>query len=181
MRHLCSSLLSLIAFSILSGPVEADTGLNVRALGRSLGGWTHKGKTAAEFKSSDSNYRMYKPTVSPTPGRGLLVSTKLNHIRRFQVDDQCQLDMEFNAAGQLINCEARLKVRKLERQVKAAASQFGAGDASAKIIEAVIAGLPTRFPPGDGKGTEHFPRIIRHCMDLVAANITVNGRKVRGR
>ena len=173
-------LLPLVVLSILSAPVEAATELMLAALARSLGGWTHKGETAAEFKSSDSNYRMYKPTVSPTPGKGVLVSTKLNHIRRFQVDDQCQVDMEFGAAGQLINCEARLKVRKLERQAKAAASQFGAGDVSAKIIEAVIAGLPTRFPPGNGKGTENFPRVIRHCMNLIAANITVNGRKVRG-
>jgi len=184
MRSAPGSLMTAIAMIALSTTAMSQVSLDVDGLGRVFGGWKHKGNTAAEFNSSDHKYRIYKPTASPTPSKGLLASTKLNHIRRFQFDDECQLDMEFDASGQLTSCRAQLRVLKKRFEARITAAELrrtgsGSGDIAAKIVDFIISKFPARFAPGNGSGTNHFPGVIRHCMNQLAANVLVGGRKVR--
>lgn len=76
------------SFSLISSkPVQAQqvTSLtfDMAKMGSLLGGWDDKKGTAAKYKSADSNYRTYKPTVSLTPESGFFISTKIDHIRGF--------------------------------------------------------------------------------------------------
>ena len=50
--------------------------------GKLLTGWDEKGGGAAEYKSSGSNYRTYKPSVAQTGDGGLYLFTKIDHILR---------------------------------------------------------------------------------------------------
>lgn len=151
--------------------------LDFNELGRRLGGWRHKDGTAAEYKSSGSNYRTYKPTTSNPAGGGLFLSTKIDHIRGAAKDDHCQLEMTFDAQGTLVSWRNRVQIQGNPKfdsgLVTEAASLFGGqygaiANVASKILNSVsdfIGGL------GEHGGRAAFPAVIQMNFNHIVACI----------
>jgi hypothetical protein len=146
-------------------------------MGAQLGGWTKKGGTAAEYKSAGSNYRTYKPTLSNTPGGGLLATTKLDHICGWAKDDHNQLDMEFDPSGQLVSVRSIMQIQGTPQfdtgLIKAAAALHS--DRAAQIAEVgakIVNGLTTFVTDlNEHGGRANFPAVVRHNFNLIATSV----------
>lgn len=151
---------------------------DVAGLGKELGGWDHKSKTAAEYKSGGSNYRTYKPTVSPTPEGGLFISTKIDHIRGGDGDDHAQLEITFDRAGTVLDSKASLALdgSKKPLDTKLVTSAAALAGATAGTTAAVAVALEIFKALGEFVKTEHggranFPAVVRHNFNLIAAHV----------
>ncbi|WP_461056221.1 LGFP repeat-containing protein [Spirosoma arcticum] len=155
---------------------------DMEKLGQALTKWDKKGGSAAEYKSAGSNYRTYKPTVSPTPQGGLFVSTKLDHIRGGAADDHAQLEMEFAANGVIVSTRATMKIQGHSTLdtglIKEAAAiggtaaggpGYGAaasaiGELSAKIINSLSKFISDISEHG---GRANFPAVVQMNMNYI--------------
>ena len=93
--------LILLAASYL-GACFASAGvrLDEQSFGDKLGGWTKRSNQAAEYPLSGSNYRTYRPEVSPTPDGGIFVSVRLDHMRGMLAsDDHAVLESRSTTRG----------------------------------------------------------------------------------
>jgi hypothetical protein len=143
-------------------------------MGAQLGGWTKKGGTAAEYKSADSNYRTYKPTLSSPPGGGLFTTTKIDHIRGGAKDDHNQLEMEFDLYGQLISVRSVMTIQGTPQfdtgLVKAAGALYNdqaaqIAEVAAKIVNSLASFVTDLNEHG---GRANFPAIVRHNLNIIA-------------
>lgn len=66
------------------------------------GEFPHKGGRAYEYATSGSNYRIYRPDVSPQ-GLGYFISFKLDHIRDGAKDDHAIISVQLDAEGNVQN------------------------------------------------------------------------------
>ena len=161
--------INYIIMAVTPQPIASPT-LNMAKLGKDLGGWSHKNNTAAEYKSADSNYRTYKPTVSKTANGGLYVSTKINHIRGGGADDYCILVLSFDSKRRITNAESSvimgnhkfdmgiiLDLTDNERVKAAAEVYYKLSDQIAKW--------------GEKGGRKNFPAVIRHNINTIAAAV----------
>lgn len=146
-------------------------------MGAQLGGWTKKGRTAAEYKSAGSNYRTYKPTLSNTAVGGLLATTKIDHIRGWAKDDHNQLDMEFAPDGYLVSVRSIMKIQGTSQfdtgLIKDAAALHS--DRAAQIAEVgakIVNSLATFVTSlNEHGGRTNFPAVVRHNFNLIATSV----------
>ncbi|MCB5190499.1 hypothetical protein LG198_07150 [Methylobacillus arboreus] len=159
--------------------------LDLNELGRRLGGWRYKNRTAAEYKAAGSNYRTYKPTVSTPPGGGLQLFTKLDHIRGSAKDDHCQLDMFFDNQGTLVNWRTQVQIQGNPQfdsgLVTEAASIFGQEYGAIANVASKILNSVSNFIGGLGEhgGRAAFPSVIQmnfnHIVECVRREFIVSG------
>jgi len=109
-------------------------------------GWNDEDGAAAKYKSSGSDYRTYRPEVSPTPEGGLFASTKIDHIRGYQPDDHNQLEMEFDRQGEILSARSVMNFAGIPQfdtdLIRAAGGQAGEdvgkiAELSAKILNSL--------------------------------------------
>lgn len=156
--------------SDLARPEKPPT-LDSDALAKKMGGsWNKKGNAATEYKSSDSNYRTYKPTVSTTKNGGLLVSFKVDHIRGGAHDDHAQIEMEFDAKGQLISSSATMSIAGRQsldsKKIVAAAAPAGVSAPAAWVASEVANALLSVVQKDHG-GRKNFPSVVNHNINWV--------------
>lgn len=98
------TILTLALSLATAGAVD----LNSLALGEELGGWDPKRNTAS-YIISDTTYKTYLPTVSPTVDDGIFVTTKIQHARGGRYGT-CFLEMTFDNAGNVVAAQAKIKI-----------------------------------------------------------------------
>ena len=55
----------LLLFTLLTAPVWAsEVSIDLKALGKSLGGWDGRKEKYAQYEMDDNRYRTFKPTVT---------------------------------------------------------------------------------------------------------------------
>ena len=148
---------------------------------KSGGKWTKfkdEGRVV-EYPSNGSKYRTFEPTVSPTPEGGILITTKLNHIRRFGGDDHCILRLKFDKDGKpLEQHQGTLKMGDKSFDFKilmtgAAAPgitvKAAAAVAVAKQIHDQLAGLKDKLSEKGGR--ENFPNVIEHNFNHIISHV----------
>lgn len=151
--------------------------LDFNELGNRLGGWRYKSRTAAEYKAAGSNYRTYKPTVSTPMGGGLQLFTKLDHIRGAAKDDHCQLDMQFDHQGTLVNWRTRVQIQGNPQfdtgLVTEAASIFGQEYGAIANVASRILNSVSNFigQLGEHGGRAAFPSVIQMNFNYIVENI----------
>ena len=74
------------------------------------GSWDDKDGQASSYSAGGSEYRLWWPDTSYTSDGGLYVSFKMDHIRRFQVDDHAILGLTFNSSARLIDTSVNLQI-----------------------------------------------------------------------
>lgn len=174
-------LASLLALFISASSVFA-VDLDLPKLATGLSGspnWDKKVNEggAVEYKSNGSNYRTFKPTVSPTTDGGLLVSTKINHIRKLGGDDHALITMTFDSNGTLVE-KTTLEIKMGDKSFNTdilveAASKGGAKAGAAAVVAAQIskqlAEQITKW--GEKGGRLNLPTVVEHNINHIAASI----------
>jgi hypothetical protein len=105
-------LLVFLVFLFFSTSVYALYYFDEQCFVKTLSGsWDDKGGTASSYYVSGSNYRCYKPSVSRRSDGGLLISFKMDHIRRFKKDDHAIISMILSKNGSLISANAKVIIQ----------------------------------------------------------------------
>jgi uncharacterized protein with LGFP repeats len=140
---------------------------NMEKLGQLLTGWDKKDGTAAEYKSSGSDYRTYKPSVAATGEDGLYIFTKIDHIRGWAKDDHAQVELTLNGAGEAESWRVQMNIQdnpKFDTGLVTAAAAFGGpkyaaiANVAAKILNSLsdhVAHL------GEHGGRAAFPNVVQ--------------------
>lgn len=151
---------------------------DLNCLGGKLGGWDDKDGTAAKYKSADSNYRTYKPTVSNTPAGGLFISTKIDHIRGMAADDHNQLEMEFDQNGQIATARSVMTIQGNPQFDTGLIKLAGAlhsdqtgqiAEVAAKLLNSLTTFIANISEVG---GRANFPAVVRHNIYSVAGCVS---------
>ena len=173
-----NTILTLVATLLFTASAHAAT-FDVNGFGKEWGGWKKKDKTAAEYKSAGSNYRTYKPTVSPTPDGGVLVSTKIDHIQGWAKDDHCQLEMTFDKNGEIVSSSAKITMGKkkvFDTQIVTASAALVGASAGTTAVIALGAAVTNKLQDqiakwNDGGGRANFPAVVKHNFNLIAKHV----------
>jgi hypothetical protein len=100
-----------LALSLVT-TLHAGVGIDIEAFGKSLGGWTAKGKTACDYDLSGSGYRTYKPEITPTPDGGVFASIRIDHLRGWLAsDDHAVLEITVGKDGSIISAQSNLALQ----------------------------------------------------------------------
>lgn len=177
------STLALMVASI--GILTASPQLDEEAFGKSLGGW--RGKTAS-YELSGSNYRTYKPEVSPTPDGGLFVSIRIDHLRGvLSSNDHAVLEITISPDGQIASAQSTLALQGLSitsdliRGSASAGANVGGVGAAVKIGGDLVADLSSKLLREKivEAGRVSFPAALRHNYNqLYQAIRTADGKPV---
>jgi hypothetical protein len=150
---------------------------DIDRMGVMLQGWNKKGGTAAEYQSAGSDYRTYQPTISRRADDGLLITTKLDHIRNGLIDaddDHAQLVMEFDRAGRILSARSNMKIQGVPQfdtgLIRAAGDLYSpeAGriaEVSAEILNSLINFVSRSNETG---GRANFPSVVQHNLNMIA-------------
>ncbi|MDB4538032.1 hypothetical protein N9230_05415 [Akkermansiaceae bacterium] len=105
MKTLVVSALTLIALLLPTSAVQFDA----EAFGQSMNGW-RKNRTAS-YSIDNHAYRTHRPTVSPTPGGGIFLSTRVEHAPRIGKLTTSYIELTFSPAGILLTGQLRVVVK----------------------------------------------------------------------
>ena len=104
----------LLIAAVLSSALSsfAVVSIDEGAFGTSLGGWKKRDKAVAEYPLSGSDYRTYKPEVSPTPDGGIFMSVRIDHIRGWLAsDDHAILEITVNSTGGIASAQSSIAIQ----------------------------------------------------------------------
>lgn len=85
-----------------SAAVTVDT----ESFGQSLSGW-RKNRTAS-YSLNNHPYRTHQPSVTPNPGGGIFVSTRVELDPKFGKKTASYLELSFSSAGTLLSAQIRI-------------------------------------------------------------------------
>lgn len=77
-------------------------------LARKYSDWPAKRGQAFEYRSQDSEYRVWEPEISQTADKGYELSVKLDHIRGGALDDHTFIDMYFDKSAQILKADSKV-------------------------------------------------------------------------
>ena len=90
----------------------AAVSIDDAAFGTSLGGWKKRDKAVAEYPLSGSDYRTYKPEVSPTPDGGIFISVRIDHVRGWLAsDDHAILEITVSSKGAIVSAQSTIAIQ----------------------------------------------------------------------
>jgi hypothetical protein len=165
--------LAMLAFPLT---VAAGVSIDQEALGTSLGGWTKRGKKAAEYPLSGSTYRTYKPEVTPTPDGGLFASLRIDHVRGWlSSDDHAVLEVTISAAGNIESAQSTIAIQgrsittDLIRSGNEAGKQLTGVDRAVQIGTDLVADLTAKMLQEKivEPGRVSYPAVLRHNYNLL--------------
>lgn len=173
---------SLIAFLITSLIATAQVRIDEEAFGNSLGGWKKRAKQAAEYPLSGSEYRTYKPEISPTPDGGIFVSVRIDHMRGWLAsDDHAVLEITVNSLGMISSAQSNIAIqgRSISSDVIRSTGKVGkeivGADRAVQIGTDLVADLSAKLLREKivEAGRVSFPAVLRHNYNLLFQSIRV--------
>jgi len=166
----------LISLSFAAGAVTIDEA----AFAERLGGWTKRGKSAAEYALSGANYRTYKPEISPTPDGGIFISVRIDHIRGWlSSDDHAVLEITVSAKGDIVSAKSSIAIqgRSITSDVIRGGTDAGqkltGADRAVQIGTDLVADLSAKLLREKivEAGRVTFPAALRHNYNLLFQSI----------
>jgi hypothetical protein len=179
MKH---AIWSAIAIIMTLACASAQVRVDEDGFGKSLGGWTKRGKQAAEYPLSGSTYRTYKPEITPNPDGGIFISVRIDHVRGWLAsDDHAVLEITVNKKGMIAAAQSNVAIQGRSISSDVIRSTGGAGkvvgaehavqvgadlvaDLSAKLLREKIVEA----------GRVSFPAVLRHNYNLLFQAIRVD-------
>lgn len=167
-----SALLTLCLATALHAGVRVDQD----AFGTSLGGWTVKKKSAADYDLSGASYRTYKPEISPTPEGGLFISLRIDNRRGWLAsDDHAILEVTLDKNGAIVSAQSSLALQgvTISSDVIRAGGDLGKGvpgvGAAVKVGMDMTADLSSKLLREKivEPGRVNFAAAIRHNYNLL--------------
>ena len=178
----------LTALVWLAGPVCAEIKLDEAAFGKSLGGWKKREGKAAEYALSGSDYRTYKPEITPTPEGGIFVSVRIDHIRGWlSSDDHAMLEITVNPYGVISSAKSSIAIqgRSITSDViqgtTAAGKELTGADRAVQIGADLVADLSAKLLREKivEAGRVTFPSALRHNYNLIYQALRLDGAPVQ--
>lgn len=142
--------------------------------------WNDKEGRAARYNVDNSNYRLWKPTISELAGGGLFVTMKMDHIRGSAKDDYATVTMTFNKLRQVTDLTFKITIANDQTYTKTLddianvsktvvksstknPKALAAAEASAAVIKLAGSIYGNAVGPwADRGGRQNFPNVIRH-------------------
>ncbi|WP_338288497.1 hypothetical protein [Luteolibacter sp. LG18] len=158
----------VLTYLALAGFAAAAPHIDVDAFGKSLGGW--KGKTVT-YSLSGSEYKTYKPEISPTPDGGIFVSIRIDHVRGWlSSDDHAVLEITVAPNATIASAQSSLALQGISissdliRGSADAGAHVGGVGAAVKIGGDLVADLSSKLLREKivEAGRVSFPAAIRH-------------------
>ena len=170
--------LTLLGLALLAFPFSALAGVSIDldALGINLGGWTKKGKQAAEYPLSGATYRTYRPETTPTPDGGLFVSLRIDHVRGWlSSDDHATLEITLAANGNIESAQSTIAIQgrsittDLIRSGNEAGKKLVGVDRAVQIGTDLVADLTAKMLQEKivEAGRVSYPAVLRHNYNLL--------------
>ncbi|MDP0491548.1 MAG: hypothetical protein Q7Q71_10895 [Verrucomicrobiota bacterium JB023] len=160
-----------LASGLLAGPI-----VNIDQLGQRLGGWNEKGDRAAEYESSGSKYRTWKPEVTAMLDGGIFISLRIDHLRGvFASDDHAILQVTLDRHGNITEASSSMALQGKRitsdaiRLGTTAGSSMVAIDKIAKVGTDLVADLSAKLLQENiaEPGRVSFPAVISHNYNLL--------------
>lgn len=177
-----SAILSFAAFFSTVFLSAAGVKIDEEAFGKNLGGWKSRDNRAAEYSLSGSNYRTYKPEISPTPEGGIFVSIRIDNVRGWLAsDDHAILEITVNSLGQVVCAQSNIAIqgRSISSDVirggNEAGKQLLGTDRAVQIGTDLVADLSAKLLREKivEAGRVSFPAVLRHNYNLLYQAIRV--------
>lgn len=160
----------------LVSTLHAGVTLDIEAFGKSLGGWKAKGKEACDYDLSGSEYRTYKPEITPTPDGGIFASVRIDNRRGWLAsDDHAVLEVTFDKNGSIVSAQSNLALqgRTISSDVIRTTGNVGGAvpgvGAAVKIGADLTADLSSKLLREKvvEPGRVSFPSAVRHNYNLL--------------
>jgi hypothetical protein len=161
--------------------LHAGVRIDVDSLGTALGGWKPK-KSIVDYSLSGSDYRTYKPEVSPTPEGGIFVSIRIDYLRGwFSSDDHAVLEVTIDKAGAVVSAQSSLALQgvKITSDVIRAGGSVGKDvpvvGTAVKVGADMTADLTSKLMRENivEPGRVNFPAVVRHNYNHLFQSIRV--------
>ncbi len=174
----------LLICLLLAGTLAASAGVSIdgKTFGDRLGGWTKRGKQAAEYGLSGATYRTYKPEITPTPDGGIFVSLRIDHVRGWlSSDDHAVLEITVAKDGTIVSAQSSIAIQgrsvtsDLIRGGTDAGQQVVGVDRAVKIGTDLVADISAKMLREKivEAGRVSFPAALRHNYNLLYQSIRV--------
>lgn len=169
----------LIAFS---AGAFAQVSIDEDSLGQSLGGWNKRSKTVAEYPLSGTNYRTFRPEITPTPDGGIFISLRIDHVRGwFSSNDHAVLEITTDKLGRIISAQSSIAIQgrsvtsDLIRGSNEAGRQSAAIDRAVQIGTDLVSNVSEKMLREKlvEAGRVSFPAALRHNYNLLFQSIRI--------
>ncbi|MFD0893197.1 hypothetical protein KBB96_17390 [Luteolibacter ambystomatis] len=157
-----------LTYFALAACAAAAPHIDEEAFGKSMGGW--KGKSVS-YSLSGSEYKTYKPEISPTPDGGIFISIRIDHVRGWlSSDDHAVLEITVAPNATIASAQSSLALQgvsissDLIRGSANAGAHVGGVGAAVKIGGDLVADLSSKLLREKivEAGRVSFPAAIRH-------------------
>lgn len=170
-----ASVLISISFSS-----AAEVSIDESKFGDLLGGWKRKKKNAAEYSISGSEYRTYRPEITPTPDGGIFVSLRIDHMRGWlSTDDYAVLEITVNPTGKIVSARSSMAIqgRSISSDLIRGGAEVGKAvigrDRAVQIGSDLVADISQKLLREKivEAGRVSFPSALRHNYNLLYQSI----------
>jgi len=160
----------------LVSTLHAGVTLDTESFGKSLGGWDAKSKHACDYELSGSDYRTYKPEITPTPDGGIFASVRIDHRRGWLAsDDHAVLEITIDKNGSIVSAQSNLALqgKTISSDVIRTGGSVGLGvpgvGAAVKVGADLTADLSSKLLREKivEPGRVNFPSAVRHNYNLI--------------
>ncbi len=157
------------------------------AFGTSLGGWKKRDKAVAEYPLSGSDYRTYKPEVSPTPDGGIFISVRIDHIRGWlSSDDHAVLEITVSSKGAIASAQSSIAIQgqSIKSDVILGGNDAGKSilspESAVQIGTDLVANLSAKLLRENivEAGRVSLPSVLRHNYNRLFQAIRVDGEPI---
>jgi len=169
----------ILTFAALSGLALAAPRIDTEAFGKSLGPGGWKGDTVS-YSLSGSDYRTYKPEVSPTPDGGIFVSIRIDHLRGWLAsNDHAVLEITVAPSGAIASAQSSLALQGLSissdliRGTASAGAGVAGVGAAVKVGTDLAADLSSKLLREKvvEAGRVTFPAVLRHNFNQLFQSV----------
>lgn len=156
--------------------LHAGVSIDIDAFGSSLGGWKAKGRSACDYELSGSEYRTYKPEITPTPDGGIFTSIRIDHRRGWLAsDDHAVLEVTIDKKGSIVSAQSNLALQgrtissDLIRSTGSVGGAVPGVGAAVKVGTDLTADLSSKLLREKivEPGRVNFPAAVRHNYNLL--------------
>lgn len=160
----------------LVATLHAGVSVDIDAFGKSLGGWKAKGGEACDYDLSGSQYRTYKPEITPTPEGGVFASIRIDNRRGWLAsDDHAVLEITVSKDGSIVSAQSNLALqgRTISSDVIRTGGNVGGAvpgvGAAVKVGADLTADLSSKLLREKvvEPGRVNFPAAVRHNYNLL--------------
>ena len=169
----------ILTFASLSGLALAAPRIDTEAFGKSLGPGGWKGDTVS-YSLSGSDYRTYKPEISPTPDGGIFVSIRIDHLRGWLAsNDHAVLEITVAPSGAIASAQSSLALQGLSissdliRGTASAGAGVAGVGAAVKVGTDLAADLSSKLLREKvvEAGRVTFPAVLRHNFNQLFQSV----------